>query len=258
MACIDFHCHLDLYDDPQAVASEAVARGSYVLSVTTTPSAFEGTAALAPANCRIRTALGLHPELAIQRASELPLFDKLLPKTAYVGEVGLDGSREHRKTLDHQAGILMDILLMCARAGGKIISLHSREARPRLLELLSIEPLAGTPVLHWFSGSAREIEEATDLGCWFSVGPAMLASERGRLAVSNMPRNRIVPETDGPFGERQGRPLMPWEAMEIEETLVHLWKESNSNVRRILTANFRQLTGFADRHQSEPRSVEER
>jgi TatD DNase family protein len=248
MAWIDFHCHLDLYADPHAVASEVVAQGGYVLSVTTTPSAFEGTAALAPANSQIRTALGFHPELATQRASELPLFEKLLSKTAYVGEVGLDGSREHRKTLDHQARILMDILVMCARAGGKVISLHSREARPRLLELLSIEPLAGAPVLHWFSGSAREIDEATDLGCWFSVGPAMLASERGRLAVSNMPRNRIVPETDGPFGERNGRQLMPWDAMEIEETLVHLWKESKSDIRRMLTANFRELTGFADRH----------
>jgi TatD DNase family protein len=246
MALIDFHCHLDLYPNPHAVAVEVAARGAYVLSVTTTPSAFEGTAALAPANSRIRTALGLHPELAMQRAHELPLFEKLLPQTAYVGEVGLDGSREHRKTLDHQARILMDILMMCARAGGKIISLHSREARPRLLELLSIEPLAGAPVLHWFTGSAREIEQATELGCWFSVGPAMLANERGRTAVSNMPRNRIIPETDGPFGEHNGRPLMPWDALDIEGTLENLWRENQREVRRVLTANFRQLTSFED------------
>lgn len=244
MALIDFHCHLDLYPNPHAVALEAAARGVYVLSVTTTPSAFKGTLDLAPANSRIRTALGLHPELAIQRAHELPLFEKLLPQTAYVGEVGLDGSRQHRKTLDHQARILMDILVMCARAGGKTISLHSREARPRLLELLSIEPLAGTPVLHWFTGSAKEIAQAEELGCWFSVGPAMLANERGRQALSLMSRNRIIPETDGPFTENKGRVLMPWDAMTIEETLGNIWEESLEDVRRTLIDNFRQLVNL--------------
>lgn len=246
MASIDFHCHLDLYPDPHAVALEIAARGTYVLSVTTTPSAFEGTAALAPTNGRIRTALGLHPELAVERASELRLFEKLLPSTVYVGEVGLDGSRNHRKTLDDQARILMEILIMCARAGGKIISLHSREARPRLLELLSLEPLAGIPVLHWFAGSATEIAEAVELGCWFSVGPAMLRSERGRTAVSHIPHNRIVPETDGPFGENSGHPLMPWEANRIEVILENMWGKSKLEVHEILTDNFRRLISFAE------------
>lgn len=244
MALIDFHCHLDLYENPHAVASEIVARGCYVLSVTTTPSSFEGTADLAPANSRIRTALGLHPELAVQRARELPLFEKLLPKTSYVGEVGLDGAREHRKTLDHQARVLMDILQMCARAGGKIISLHSREARPRLLELLSLEPLAGTPVLHWFSGSEMEVAQATELGCWFSVSPAMFENKQGRAAICRMPRGRIIPESDGPFVQHNGSPLMPWDAMNVAKYLGELWKESKDDVQNILTANFRQLTSF--------------
>lgn len=47
---IDLHCHLDLYPDPQAIVAECVRRRLYVLSVTTVPSAFEGTAALAPAD----------------------------------------------------------------------------------------------------------------------------------------------------------------------------------------------------------------
>nr|WP_249038340.1 hypothetical protein [Paracoccus pantotrophus] len=43
---IDFHAHLDLYPDPHTVARECVVRDLYVLSVTTTPSAWSGTAAL--------------------------------------------------------------------------------------------------------------------------------------------------------------------------------------------------------------------
>ena len=70
--------------------------GIYVLSVTTTASAWEGTAALAHGCPRIRTALGMHPQLAHERKHELPLFQRLIEKTDYVGEVGLDGSRESK------------------------------------------------------------------------------------------------------------------------------------------------------------------
>ncbi len=242
MALIDLHCHLDLYPEPGGVVREAVDRGVYILSMTTTPTAFEGTRKLAHGAPRIRTALGLHPELAATRAHELPLFEKLLPKTAYVGEIGLDGSRPHRATLEQQAGVLMDILLLCARAGGKTLSLHSREARPMLLDLLAVEPMAGRPILHWFTGSAREIRRATELGCWFSISPAMLLSKRGRVSVAAMPRDRVLPETDGPFAQQNGRPLYPWQAMQISRLLAEIWNIPIEEAAAQLRSNFRRLS----------------
>ena len=38
----------------------------------------------------VRAALGLHPQLVAERASELPLWEAHLGETRYVGEVGLD------------------------------------------------------------------------------------------------------------------------------------------------------------------------
>lgn len=242
MALIDLHCHLDLYPEPGDVVREAVDRGVYILSMTTTPTAFEGTRKLAQGARRIRTALGLHPELAAARAHELPLFEALLSKTAYVGEIGLDGSRPHRATLERQAGVLLDILFLCARAGGKTLSLHSREARPMLLDLLAVEPMAGRPILHWFTGSAREIRRASELGCWFSVGPAMLLSARGRVSVAAMPQDRVLPETDGPFGQQHGRPLYPWHAMQISRPLADIWNIPAEEVAAQLRSNFRRLS----------------
>src|SRR4051794_11064746 len=94
---IDFHCHLDLYPDPHAVARACVERGLYVLSVTTTPSAWIGTEALAGGAARIRTALGLHPQLAHQRKGELVQFEHRISETRYVGEIGLDGAPEFKQ-----------------------------------------------------------------------------------------------------------------------------------------------------------------
>jgi TatD DNase family protein len=64
---IDFHCHLDLYPNPQRLVEDCRKHGTYILSVTTTPSAWKGTNALANEATRIKTALGLHPQLAHQR-----------------------------------------------------------------------------------------------------------------------------------------------------------------------------------------------
>lgn len=242
MALIDFHCHLDLYSDPHAVAREAAKRGVYVLSVTTTPTAFAGTASLAPEGSRVRTALGLHPELAAQREHELDLFEKLLPQTRYIGEVGLDGSRPHKPTLDRQGGILTDILALAARAGGKIISLHSRGAANLLLDILSVEPRAGTFVLHWFSGSPQQVQRATELKCWFSVGSSMATSERGRKAIAAMPRDRVVPETDGPFTTSNGRSAYPWEAGAVMPFLSEIWDESPAEISQRMDSNFRRLS----------------
>lgn len=247
---IDCHCHLDLYPDPASVVDQCVRRRLYVLSVTTLPSAFVTTAALAPADSRIRTALGLHPELAATRAGELPLFEQLLPRTRYVGEVGLDGSREHRSSLNTQLSIFREILRLCACAGGKILSLHSRGATGAILDALAAAPTAGEPILHWYLGSPKQIARAVEMGCWFSIGPSMLSSGRGRAAVREMPLERILPETDGPFGLSEGRPALPWHSWSTIPALAEIWQQPSGEIEKRLRSNFRSLltsAGYANR-----------
>ena len=77
--------------------------------------------------------------------------------------------------------------------------------------------------------------------CWFSVGYNMLTSERGRDAVGAMPRDRIIPETDGPFSLTGDRPTWPWEAVEMVPVLAALWRENSDDVRAQLDRNFRAL-----------------
>ena len=242
MALIDLHCHLDLYPNPQAVARQAAKEGVYVLSVTTTPSAFAGTAALAPPGSRIRTALGLHPELAAGRQHEVAVFKRLLPTVQYVGEVGLDGSAPHRDTLETQADVLREILDACAAEGGRTISLHSRGATDDLLDLLEFEPNAGRFILHWFLARPAAIARAIGLGCWFSVGPAMLASKKGRECVERMPADRLLPETDGPFGTYEGKTLLPGGSGRVYSQLAEMWQWTGREVERQLTSNFRKMS----------------
>ena len=207
---------------------------------------FRTTSKVADAGPRIRTALGLHPQLAHLRKGELATFEELLPETRYVGEVGLDGSQEFRAYRDDQMEVLKAILTLCAREGGKILTIHSRRAVPDVLSLLRAVPHAGTFVLHWFSGSLRELEMAIAIGCWFSIGPAMTSSQKGRALISKMPRDRVITESDGPFVSIAGRKVLPWDVESAIFGLASIWGEPAYSVATQIRENFqRLLKGYA-------------
>lgn len=237
---IDFHCHLDLYPDPLVVANEVQQRGVGVLSVTTTPAAWPGTRRLAEGRPMIRTALGFHPQLAGARLRELGLFERYLPETRFVGEVGLDGSPELLDSWDAQVRVFDHVLACCEDAGGKVISVHSRRAVSKVLDCLDRRPRAGKVVLlHWFSGTKAELRRAVDLGCWFSVGPAMLVGAKGRAHVAEMPAERVLVETDGPFAQRERQPLRPWDVAVAVDGLTKIWAVSAADAARTVRANER-------------------
>lgn len=238
---IDFHCHLDLYPDPKQVVRECVARGVYVLAVTTTPSAWKGTSALVAGTARIRVALGLHPQLASERKGELELFDALLPEACYVGEVGLDGGHEYRNSWSDQIEVFDHVLSACKSVGGRIVSIHSRRAVSQVLDRLEEHPGACVPILHWYSGGQKQLLRAINFGCWFSVGPAMIAGEKGKALIARMPRDRILTETDGPFATVHGRNALPWDVEKAIIALAVLWKTERDEVAHMLDSNLRDL-----------------
>ena len=242
---IDLHCHIDLYPDPRAIVAEAVRRQCYVLAVTTTPLAWGGTTRVIDNAPRVQIGLGLHPELVGERAREVTQLVELLPEARFIGEIGLDGSRRHRPSLPLQTDVFRKILRATADSGGRVMSIHSRGAAKETLDELEQHSGVSTPVLHWFSGTQRELRRAIDLGCWFSVGPAMLKGEKGRKLAALMPVDRVLTETDGPFTKNGNEPLFPWDAVEAERVLGRIWETDAPATRRRIQDNLRALVAKA-------------
>lgn len=238
---IDFHCHLDLYQSPPAVADESQRRGIGLLSVTTAPSAWNGTSRLAEGRSAIQTAIGLHPQLAGQRKHELALFDRHLAATPFVGEVGLDGAPECRPFWGDQLEVFDHVLEACSAGDEKVISIHSRRAAKDVLDRLDRFDQIKAPVLHWFSGSRPQLERAIARGCWFSVGPAMLAGGKGRDLVADMPDDKVVLETDGPFGQVRRQALNPWDITAAVRPIADIWKVTEREAQQRVEANERAL-----------------
>jgi TatD DNase family protein len=218
MRLVDFHCHLDLYPDFEALIAESDRLGIFTLAVTTTPKAWARNNKLASSTKYVRAALGLHPQLVAERWQEIDLWERLLDETRYVGEVGLDAGPRYYASMDRQTEVFRRILRCCAKAGGKILSIHSVRTAPKVLDLIEEEVPEGRAkfVFHWFTGSAADARRAADLGCYFSINSKMLTTDRGRALVSSLPIDRILTETDGPFTSQGSGPARP---RDVGETL---------------------------------------
>ena len=208
---VDFHCHVDLYEDHAAVIAECDRERVATLAVTTTPKAWPRNRELAAKSARVRIALGLHPQLVAERENELPIFERYLADARYVGEVGLDAGPRFYRSFPAQERVFERVLRACAEQGGKILTVHSIRTASKVLNHIerALPQDRGRVVLHWFTGTAAEASRAVALGCYFSINGEMLRSPKHRNLVGSLPLDRLVTETDGPFVERDGRPLRP-------------------------------------------------
>lgn len=245
---IDLHTHLDLYPNALDILARVNIENIFTLSVTTSPRAWIATSKVFKEYKNIKVALGLHPEVVDQKFNELDLLLTSIHKTDFIGEVGIDGSSRYSKTIEIQKLIFDSTIRECEKAGGRIISIHSRGAVSNVLSTIKKYPKCGTPILHWFSGSVKELKEAVKMGCYFSINPQMLKSIKSSDLAKRIPYELILPESDGPFTTLNGKPIMPWEAMNICVDLSTLWNISVSNVENMISDNFKHLFATLSRN----------
>jgi TatD DNase family protein len=243
---IDTHFHLDLFPDATAVADRCDAGRIYTIAVTNAPCVFEKTEQLTRGRKYLRAALGLHPELAVQRRAEMALFRTLLPRARYVGEVGLDYSTPSSEDRRIQRSVFEEIVQLCSDAGDKVLTVHSRRAAEDVVDTFG-KSFRGTFILHWYSGSERTLERAVEAGAFFSINTAMCEGKRFPALLSRIPRDRILTETDGPFVAAAGRKAEPADVRGVVATLGRMWKLDDAQVAKMVYDNFARTLGQAQR-----------
>lgn len=197
---IDTHCHFDMMPNPESYIRAIERQGDIVIGMTNAPSHFQMGWQHVRNFKRVRLALGFHPLLAHELQHELPLFERLLDKTSYIGEIGLDFSREGKATKDIQQESLKRIF-SCLQGKNKIISVHSRNAEYELLSVLKEYKIKNV-IFHWYSGDVNLIPEILNEGYYFSVNEAMILSNKGRQIIAALPHDRMLTETDVPYNKK--------------------------------------------------------
>ena len=195
---IDTHAHLDLLDDPDAALARALAAGvGRVLTVATEPQEWPGALELAARHDGVFAVIGIHPH----NASSTPPLEELRAALAddnavALGETGLDFHRDYAPRDEQRA--VFEAQLELARELGKSVVVHTRAAEHDVANTL--ERHEGTIVLHCFS-SPHLLRPALEHGWYVSFAGNVTyknASEL-RVAATQVPRERILAETDSPY-----------------------------------------------------------
>lgn len=197
---IDVHCHFDMMPNPEAYVRQKENAGDIVIGMTNLPSHFQIGQPFVMHYKHIRLGLGFHPLLAAENKKELTLFKRLIDETSYIGEIGLDFSREGYASKEEQITVLKEVLTTL-RGKRKIVSVHSRRAEKELLGLLEEYNIENV-IFHWYSGSVSLIPAILERGYYFSINEAMTLSHTGNSIIEKIPRDRILMETDAPYNNR--------------------------------------------------------
>jgi len=195
---LDTHAHIE----PDIAGSELVALRSCVVAVTRTLDEYERT--IARSDASVVWGAGCHPGLvrAVQNFSPARMR-AAIATTPVIGEVGLDGAA--RAPMDAQLAALRGVFELAAEVP-RILSVHSYRATHLVLrELREFRPDAA--ILHWWLGTADETQHAIEAGAYFSINASQAKKWRGLKLV---PIDRILMETDHPFGDRsESQPRRP-------------------------------------------------
>ncbi len=218
---VDAHVHIDRFGRPAEVLAAAGASGVVCVAVTETPRDYELAAVRIGRRKNVRVALGAHPLRAVALGREqLKRFSTLIGQVDYVGEIGLDGSREGRPSLPAQRRVFEHVL-GTSGIRERVLSVHSRGAEGETVTALIDAEV--TAVMHWYSGALKHADRALDAGLFFSVNAAMLRSQKGTRLLRSLPRDRVLTETDGPYVRTGARPAEPAHVPQLVADLAAVW-----------------------------------
>ena len=237
----DAHMHLDFFSDPERFAREAANKGLAIFANTVTPQGFESVNSLSYDASNVFLGLGMHPWWIDD--ADVAEFDRLLPNTHWVGEVGLDFSPK-RPHHDLQLATFEHITHACAREGSKVLSIHSVRSASVVLDVLERTGCISecTCIFHWFSGSTEDLWRAIRAGCWFSVNEMQARTRRAKEQLKLIPANRLLLETDLP--PQNNASVGPEEVIaSLGKSLELLESIRGEQLESVLRDNWQCLTG---------------
>jgi TatD DNase family protein len=203
MGLIDTHCHLDmLKGTPDEALAEARAAGvDALVTIGIDLRSSRLAAGLAARFDNVYATAGVHPHDAVSFGKVARTgLERLLaqPRVVAVGECGLDFYRDLAPR-DVQRAVFIEQLDL-ARAAGKPVCVHSREAGGETFALLTEHGAGLRVILHCFS-TPEYVELCNERGYFVSFAGNLTYKSSGdlRTAAAAVRDDLLLVETDAPF-----------------------------------------------------------
>lgn len=204
---IDSHCHLDYFDDAEAVVARAREAGvTAMVTIGTKLREFDKVRAIAATFPDVVCTVGVHPHEAGEEGAEATTARLVElaedPNVVGIGETGLDYFYEH-STRDDQISAFRAHIAAAQQTGLPLI-VHTRDADADTSQILA-ECYAETPftgVIHCFSSGRQLAESALEIGFMISISGIVTfkkAEELRAVVRDVVPLERMLVETDAPY-----------------------------------------------------------
>ncbi len=187
---IDTHFHLDYYKEHQKIYDGINERKQYTLCMTNSPGVYISCKRIYPETKYLKFALGFHPQDVSLKDADFYDFMQLVNTTNYVGEIGLDFSRQSYISRNKQCMYFEQIVRVCAEKD-KLMSVHLRRAEEEAISILK-KYRPRRCIIHWFNGNGEQLQQLVDIGCYFSLNSNMVTNEKNKEKLYLIPKTRVL------------------------------------------------------------------
>jgi TatD DNase family protein len=205
---VDSHCHLDFPDfaeERDTIVQRALDLGVVrLVTICTRVRKFDSIIGIAERYESVYASVGTHPnnaheELDVTADDLIKLAEH--PKVVAIGEAGLDYHYDYAPPEAQQQGFRTHIA--AARVTDLPLVIHARSADEDMISILREESGKGAfPfILHCFSSGAELARIGVELGGYISFSGILTFrnSPEIREIAKNVPRDRLLVETDAPY-----------------------------------------------------------
>ncbi len=198
---------------------------------------------LAKNNKKLLAAVGIHPQEIKDDINDL---EKLISNgVVAIGECGL----EFTDNVDKEKQIIyFKKQIDLAQKYNKALIVHSRKASSETIEILkSYKDLRG--VIHCYTGGKKRIKSYLEISDnWYFGIDGNLTYEDGLVeVVKNIPKDRLVLETDSPYltpVPHRLEPNCPQNIKFIYQKVAEIWEMSFTETEKIIDENAKRLFGI--------------
>lgn len=237
MQLIDTHFHLDYYQNHRYWYDQINQLQQYTLCVTNSPEVYYSCRKLYPESKYVKFALGYNPQQSIEVNFNPNLFLHELSTTQYIGEVGLDFSKKFIGSKQKQLDAF-DFICQKSAEQNKVLSVHTRKAEESAFRILQSQRVSRA-IIHWYTGDIDVMNCYLEAGYYFSVNSSMCATTNGQKIIANIPIDRLLVESDGPFSKVGAKVYSP---MHLQQTYAIIGNAlGKDNISQIVFENFKRL-----------------
>ncbi|MCR5188479.1 MAG: TatD family hydrolase [Treponema sp.] len=229
MHYIDFHTHLDCYENQEDLLGQLAGFEGTIVSASMDALSYQKNLQLAEKakalgySSRIIPTFGIHPKEAVNAPQDLSVFDQLCAQSPVIGEIGMDFCWYKEASPQKQEEVLRYFLNHCNETG-KVCVIHTKDAEKEICRILEDYPKA-RPVIHWYDGPEDIFQEFMRRGYMTTFGCETIRSQHIQKLLQQTPLNQLLAESDNPDSE-------PW--LGGSDNSVNLIKRVYSDIAQVL------------------------